>query len=156
MEEVLIKKDTPGIAVKNMLTEAAYVTYTKSSNKVQVTIQRNGEVVKSYDADENSGILSQALVSDANPTVTYQLLGVSFEDGEGREIGFAVLTANADGTFDMLFDDEITQEVLYEGKMYRALYKGDEKPYLTVRIGKGEKDTSGSRRRVAKGVAAKK
>jgi hypothetical protein len=151
-EQILIKKNTPGIAVKNMLTEAAYVTYTKSSNKVQVTIQRNGEVVKSYDADEQSGVQSQAMVSDANPTVSYQLLGVSFEDGGGREIGFAVMTSNPDGTFDMLFDDEVTASVLYEGKLYRAIYKGEERPYLSVKLGKIESDKSGSKQRVAKGA----
>ncbi|MDR3302303.1 MAG: hypothetical protein LBT01_07235 [Spirochaetaceae bacterium] len=153
-EEVVIKRDTPGMVVKNMLTEAAYVTYTKSSNKVQVTIQQNGQVVKQYDADEKTGVTSQAVVSETNPTITYQLLGVSFEEGDGREIGFAVVASNPDGTFDMLFDDEITASVLYEGKLYRALYKGDERPYLMVRLGKGEADRTGGTQRVAKGAGA--
>jgi hypothetical protein len=153
-EEVVIRSDTPGIVIKNMLTEAAYVTYTKSSNKVQVTIQQNGQIVKTYDADEKTGVLSQAVVSDTNPTATFRLLGVSFEEGEGREIGFAVLATNPDGTFDMLFDDELTGSVLYEGKLYRAQYKGDERPYLMVRLGKGEADRSGANQRVAKGAGA--
>jgi hypothetical protein len=153
-ESILIKKSTPGTAVKNMLTEAAYVTYTKSANTVQVTVVRDGEVVQAYEANEKNGVESIAKVSDANPTVTYQLLGVSFEEGEGREIGFAVLTSNNDGTFDMLLDDELSSSVLYEGKLYRVVYKGEERPYLMVRLGTGERDRSGSSRRVAGGHPA--
>jgi hypothetical protein len=156
-EQIVIKKDTPGIIVKNVVTDTAYVTYTKTSNKVQVTIQQNGEILKKYDADDGAE-KSQAIVSDANPTVTYQLLGISFEDGEGRVIGFAVMASNPDGTFDMLFDDEVSASVLYEGKLYRALYKGDERPYLSVKLGKSELDKSGTKQRIAKGavIASKK
>jgi hypothetical protein len=154
-QTVLIRKNTPGVVKKNMLTEAAYVTYTKSADKVRVTVEKNGEVIQTYDA-ENDSAISSARVSDANQSVTYQILGVTFEDGDGREIGFAVLTSDPDGTFDMLFDDELTGSVLYDEKMYRAMYKGDERPCLTVRLAKGEMDKTGSKKRVAGGNVANK
>jgi hypothetical protein len=152
-ERVTIKKNTPGVALKNILTETVDVTYTytKSSSKGQVTLQRDGEVVKSDAATEKSDVHLQDLVDDENAVLTYQLLGVSFEDNENCEIGFAAMTANPDGTFDMLFDDEAAGSILYEGKLYKAIYKGEERPYLNVRLGKGEKSSDRSGR-VAKGA----
>jgi hypothetical protein len=149
-EVIEIKRTTPGLALRNMMTEAAYVTYTPSANEVKVTVERDGKQLRTYTMDDK-GVESEATVLDTNPSITYRLLGVSFETGESRLIGFAASMINPDGTFDILFDDENDGSVMYDGKMYRVVYQGDERPYLTVKLGKEVQDLN-RKKRVAAGL----
>ncbi|GMO41034.1 MAG: hypothetical protein Ta2F_16890 [Termitinemataceae bacterium] len=150
-EIIEIKKSTPGLAFKNMMTEAAYVTYTPLANEVKVTVEKDGKQIRSYTMDDKGGSLGNATVTDLNPSITYRLLGVSFEVGDGRLIGFAASMLNPDGTFDILFDDEKTNSVLYDGKMYRVVYQEEEKPYLMIKLGKEAQDLT-QKKRVASGL----
>lgn len=147
-ELIEIKKTTPGLAKKKMLTEAAYVTYTPTENELRVTVEKDGRQVKSYvmgdrDAEAEAKVLANT------PSVTFRLLGVSFEEpSETRQIGFAASMLSTDGTFNILFDDENSNSILYDGKLYHVVYKGEERPYLMVKLGKAVQKMTKTKRAV--------
>lgn len=68
--------------------------------------------------------------------INYRVLGILFEDSSTSKLGFAVDLADPEGKFGILFDNNEDSLIQYGNHVYRVTYKGEERPYLMVKIGK--------------------
>jgi hypothetical protein len=68
--------------------------------------------------------------------IDYRLLGIEFEEDTATKLGFAVPLSDPMGRFDLLFDNDVESTILYGDHTYKVVYKGVERPYLMVKVGK--------------------
>jgi hypothetical protein len=102
-----------------------------------VAIRVNKDVKDVVEFDKTtSGVATVNTLTQAK-FVNYQALGIEFEDDPAKKLYFAAPLADPEGHFEILFhDNNVEGIIIYGGNEYRTFYKGDDKPYLMVRVGR--------------------
>lgn len=84
---------------------------------------------------ETPGVAALNMLTES-AHINYRVLGILFEDSSTNKLGFAVDLGDPEGKFGILFDNNEDGLIRYGNYMYRVVYKGEERPYLMVKIGK--------------------
>jgi hypothetical protein len=102
-----------------------------------VAIRVNKDVKDVIEFDkEVSGVATISTLTQAM-FVNYQALAIEFEEDPGKKLYFAAPLADPESRFEILFhDNNVEGIIIYGENEYRAFYKGADKPFLMVKVGR--------------------